>query len=985
MTPEEQLSFIIAKKGTDELFSFLQSLDNKQRRKLTPHIKKLAKEYNDYKKNAFGQYTRQGSDKQRDLLQYACFVCYNKQDYERSAFSIWMLEHTKLEKVISWYCPDWLSDFVNKQAGNDYIPHYLHYAYIMELADKGYLQPSRTLIAKLLPNLIFQQEKKDTKWYWLYIPERLYHHPLTLTEHIWYLFEEETGIHYSGRYLQFENNETKELNGWIPVFCNLSATCSLDRKRLLRETLQATSKNFNKVLSSWFVDLFIELKPTLEELLQLQIELQTVLNSPHGKTVGMALQCLKKLAAEKTFDAEGFLATAPVVLAGNTKTSTASCLMLLEQLGRKQKVFQPVIAQLCCQVFIQANDELQTRAAKIIAKYSNKKDETVTATLLQYRDGLLQNARSLLSEFLTDEKTVTAATAITDYAESPVTESAVPIPAIESTDDLLFLASQAFDNNESWHIDALPAGLVQLMPQLRGAVLNQLQPALQRAMKIIKDSLRSAQGYYDHMLAVFFIDVCVHLVRQHPEEAAALNKVFEDYTQRDDTETRKWMNIATNSSYISGWSNHYKDPYYLPYQQLLTEALDKIRSGDTLPLLSTPTHQPAWIEPEILVQRIWQYQQQNILVQNMDGQLALSRCRLQHTDEAIRLAKEKLDGEWQRLLLFLLDKEALPEAPFTQPDAWMISSLSKWPKQQYQAFNSLGYYKQEFEKYTGQVSWQPMMEEYEKDVYSYVKGIFKTTKVKDTRKKLLVNKASLLKKEVSSGIKGLWEKLTLKAKEAQPPVILYDNLEIKAEWITCEYNDIRRALFMIPNNPEAFLPAVIRKCMQYPDSTGESDKKMIIATLQTLYEIWDSYGEMAHLILATSMLSADKTAAGIAAEIWLHYAPAGRIKNELIGRIIGSQESKEFAPMKRFTDLVMQRLFRVSAAHNRMLQTVVEHILPELPDTPIKNLKKLLEIYAELLAMNNAIVTDSAIMERLQVWKGNAGLSKVAGKMIQED
>ena len=48
----------------------------------------------------------------------------------------------------------------------------------------------------------------------------------------------------------------------------------------------------------------------------------------------------------------------------------------------------------------------------------------------------------------------------------------------------------------------------------------------------------------------------------------------------------------------------------------------------------------------------------------------------------------------------------------------------------------------------------------------------------------------------------------------------------------------------------------------------------------------------------------------------------------------------------------------------------------ELPEKPIKDLKKLLEIYAEILSINNSKAEDERVLRLLNVWKGVANLKK---------
>jgi hypothetical protein len=131
------------------------------------------------------------------------------------------------------------------------------------------------------------------------------------------------------------------------------------------------------------------------------------------------------------------------------------------------------------------------------------------------------------------------------------------------------------------------------------------------------------------------------------------------------------------------------------------------------------------------------------------------------------------------------------------------------------------------------------------------------------------------------------------------------------------------------------------------------------------------------------MLCPDKTAVNIAEEIWINVVSTGKISNEKLGEVIGLHQRIEFAPLKRFTDLVTQRLFRISNKHNQALQTVIENILKQLPDKPITNLKKLLEIYWKLVSVNSFSVGDEMVVRKLEKFGEIGDQQRLTNVMVQ--
>jgi hypothetical protein len=206
---------------------------------------------------------------------------------------------------------------------------------------------------------------------------------------------------------------------------------------------------------------------------------------------------------------------------------------------------------------------------------------------------------------------------------------------------------------------------------------------------------------------------------------------------------------------------------------------------------------------------------------------------------------------------------------------------------------------------------------------------------------------------------------------------LYDKLSFKSTYVDYEANDIVRALSLAPRNQTPLIISVINTSLHcLSDSMAEGDKKLLIALLQQLYITWRDPGEMEYLLLGSCMLASSKTVAGIAAEIWMNAVSAGTIDSSKLGAVIGIHECIEMAPLKRLTDLISQQLFKVSNLHNLHLQLLIEAIFLQLGDEPVKGLKRLLEIYLELVTINNQPVGET-LKTRLNVWSKSASLQKL--------
>src|SRR5829696_3060433 len=197
MSNEEQYSLLLKKQREKEALDFLKGLSKEERTALAPHIKKLSKEY--FKYEMVGNtYKNKATQAHSNILMYSAFVCYNKTDFQKENPS-YILSKEHLEKILPWYVPSWFEEYINSFSELEWLPYQLDYFYMIELSDRGLLQPDPRLIARTLVPIIFERKGNDNK----FVPENVAKHPATLKEHIWYLFQYETTVHYSNRYIYF--------------------------------------------------------------------------------------------------------------------------------------------------------------------------------------------------------------------------------------------------------------------------------------------------------------------------------------------------------------------------------------------------------------------------------------------------------------------------------------------------------------------------------------------------------------------------------------------------------------------------------------------------------------------------------------------------------------------------------------------------------------------------------------------------------------
>jgi len=172
--------------------------------------------------------------------------------------------------------------------------------------------------------------------------------------------------------------------------------------------------------------------------------------------------------------------------------------------------------------------------------------------------------------------------------------------------------------------------------------------------------------------------------------------------------------------------------------------------------------------------------------------------------------------------------------------------------------------------------------------------------------------------------------------------------------------------------------------LQYSDHSEENQKRNITSVLKGLYTIWyrDDYDETAYLYLSATLLYSYKVARELAAEIWIKANSINKLNNELLGKNLGKLEFSEYAPLKRFTDLVMSSMFNISIKHNENLFKLINAMICEMNETPIRGVNKLLEIFIELKHhLPNSKISPLAI-KKLEQWKSSKSLKSKINSLI---
>jgi len=454
------------------------------------------------------------------------------------------------------------------------------------------------------------------------------------------------------------------------------------------QLLESLLNQWKKPHLDWHCRLLKWLAPTQEELLAHQQTLFAVLGTGVGSVVKTVMEYIVSIANAPQFDFEGFRVQFP--LAFTVEKQPKALLQGVEILAKEFKKHPPTDAsyrEQLAALFTQPDVKLQEAVAELLTTYFNQ--EGLPEVIAPYRDYLKGKAQNLLatlspSEFsapsdLSDssassENSQTACAAHSAYAARTLT----PIPCPLTPENLLFLLGDCIREKTAATIDVFFDALVRLQDQIPADYAEQIKPYLKQ--------LLAREWFVGTMpLLYLFLDSWSNqsptpLVYNTDKEWKEIQKLYKEhkYTQAD-----KLGRIRA----IHEGANQAKEAFPYLFNKI-ARTLQKLKEKDTLPFLSTPTHEPFYIEAEVLVDKLLQYEAQGKAPDLDDLIVACNRLLFWEVSAAAKEKAQQLKGDYAPAIQYYLgltDKIQLNEALLP---LWTQITRLKHPDEEFKVFEN---------------------------------------------------------------------------------------------------------------------------------------------------------------------------------------------------------------------------------------------------------------------------------------------------------
>ena len=425
-------------------------------------------------------------------------------------------------------------------------------------------------------------------------------------------------------------------------------------KQYLEALLNPWKKNILNAYCRW-----IEvINPTADEVIENQYTFFSLLSLGNTALINFAMKQLQKAANASDFDFQSFADNFALCFA--TQKIAKSQLIgveILEKHYQKQAPTNPDYREQLAVLFTVPDAQLQEKVANLLTTYFG--GEGLAEVVAPYQDYLKGKAQDLLATLSPSElSTLSVSSDLSDGSASSensqtacaarssrtpkivhAARTLTPITYPLTPEKLLFLLGDCLRERTAATIDLFFEGLVQLQESLPANYTKELAPYLKKLMK---------SHYLDSVTTIIkgFLYCYSH---QKPLEIPPYQ-----YTYEESNVLREKLDEAAFEEYLL-WDRLYKHKIFMPFlfhKAQLT--LKYLNEKEVLPFLSTPTHEPFYIDTEIFVDKLLQYESLDKQPDLHDLIVACNRLLFKEVSVAAKEKARQLKGDYAKAIQYYL-------------------------------------------------------------------------------------------------------------------------------------------------------------------------------------------------------------------------------------------------------------------------------------------------------------------------------------------
>ena len=448
-------------------------------------------------------------------------------------------------------------------------------------------------------------------------------------------------IPHTATYIDYVISSSLE---WQKVFTLLCKKNYFPDKSFITSFIEVLLNPWKKNVLDMYCRWIEGLAPTEEELLPSQYTLFALLTLDKSSLINFAMKCIAQISTHPDFDFQAFADN--FALCFTVQKIAKSQLIgveILEKYYQKQAPTNPDYREQLAVLFTVPDVKLQEKVASLLTTYFNQ--EGLPEVIAPYRDYLKGKAQDLLATLSQSESsTLFERSASSDNSKNSYTPTSKTACAARTLtpENLLFLLGDCLREPAAHTIDVFLEGLITLQDDFPADWAKSLSPYIKQLTKRVdKEEIPT-----DAIL----LGVLRALIDKRPLALdPKCNYTWEELCKKRKKLSEKEFEAYTQDYYLGNAREVL--PFLFRKGQMV---IDSILLHCHLPLLSTPTHLPFYIEAEVLVDKLLQYEVQGVQPDIDDLIVACNRLLFTEVSAAAKEKARQLKGDYAKAIQYYL-------------------------------------------------------------------------------------------------------------------------------------------------------------------------------------------------------------------------------------------------------------------------------------------------------------------------------------------
>ena len=448
-------------------------------------------------------------------------------------------------------------------------------------------------------------------------------------------------IPHTAKYIDYTLGSNLE---WKKVFTLLCKKNYFPDKSFITSFVEVLLNPWKKNVLDMYCRWIEGLAPTEKELLPSQHTLFALLTLDKSSLINFAMKCIAQISTHPDFDFQAFADNfALCFTVSKIAKSQLIGVEILEKYYQKQAPTNQDYREQLAVLFTVPDTQLQEKVASLLTTYFS--GEGLAEVVAPYQDYLKGKTQELLPTLTPSESSNPSENPdLSDSQPQKIAYAAhtlTPITQPLTPNDLLFLLGDCLREPAAHTIDVFLEGLITLQDDFPADWAKSLSPYIKQLTK------RKGKEIPTDMI---LLGVLCALIDQRPLTLdPKCSYTWEEMNQKREKLSEKEFEAYTQDYYLGNARQVL--PFLFRKGQIV---IDAILQHCHLPLLSTPTHLPFYIEAEVLVDKLLQYETQGKAPDLDDLIVACNRLLFKEVSAAAKEKARQLKGVYAPAIQYYL-------------------------------------------------------------------------------------------------------------------------------------------------------------------------------------------------------------------------------------------------------------------------------------------------------------------------------------------